>query len=95
MWGRMSDIIDVLLHRKPVKILLSIGRGNNQKYASLISKEANCTYSHTVKILNLFHEKGLIYFEKEGRRKIVKLTPKGNDLFITLELLVDKLEKLE
>ncbi|MFH7882226.1 MAG: hypothetical protein QW140_00710 [Candidatus Aenigmatarchaeota archaeon] len=34
---------------KPVKLVLSLKRGT--KYATILSKEVDCTYSHTVKLL--------------------------------------------
>ncbi len=63
---------------KPVRMLTALKVG--PKYATIIAKETDCTYSHTVKILDLFKDCGLVDFEKKGRIKIVKLTDLGNDV---------------
>ena len=50
------------------------------KYATQVSKSVDCTYSHTVKVLDQFKKLGLVEFEKKGRIKIVKLTDSGLDI---------------
>lgn len=82
-----SNIMDLLLHRKPTGILLSLN-GSEGKYASILSKENDCTYTHTLKILTEMKEFGLVEFKKEGRIKEVKLTPLGEDIAHELEGLV-------
>ncbi len=90
----MTDLFHVLLHGKPVRILLSLKRSNKSKYASILSREAHCTYSHTVKILNAFEEAGLVEFRKEGRKKLIMLTDQGEDIATTLEELHTQLDEL-
>jgi len=82
----------LFLRSKPVKMLVSL-RGR-PKYATILSKEADCTYSHTVKILDVFNELKLVEFEKRGRIKIVKLTDTGESVARLLEALISKLSKL-
>jgi len=69
----------IFLHSKPVKMLTML-RGDGLKYATQVSKSVDCTYSHTVKILEMFRKMGLVTFEKKGRVKIIKLTADGQDL---------------
>jgi len=68
---------DIFLHEKPVKILVGLKANNNISYASTLAKAADCTYSHTVKILEYFKKIGLVVFEKKGRVKYIKLTKAG------------------
>jgi len=82
----------LFLRAKPVKMLISLR--SRPKYATILSKEADCTYSHTVKILDVFNELKLVEFEKRGRIKIVKLTDTGEGVARLLEALVSKLSKL-
>ena len=89
----MKDLKKVFLHLKPAKILVGLKRGKKPKYASILSKEADCTYSHTVKILNTLEEHGLIEFEKQGRRKIINLTEEGEDMAYDMESLLRKIER--
>ncbi len=74
-------------------MLISLKEG--PKYATVISKEVDCTYSHTVKLLELFKDFGLVDFEKKGRIKIVKLTDIGDDLARNVDGVLVKLSKLK
>ena len=74
-------------------MLVSLREG--PKYATVISKEVDCTYSHTVKLLELFKDFGLVDFEKKGRIKIIKLTDIGDDLARNVDIVLVKLSKLK
>ncbi len=88
-----QHIMRLLMHEKPVGIILGL-KGTEGKYASILAKETDCTYTHTLKILDIFHKYGLVEFEKEGRIKRVVLTEKGGDIAHELEGLVRHLEKV-
>ncbi len=83
----------LFLRSKPVKLLISLKNG--PKYATILSKEVDCTYSHTVKLLDQFKNFGLVEFEKKGRIKIIKLTDDGEDLAHSVEGSLMKLSKLK
>jgi len=91
--AKPKDISKLFLREKPVKMLMSLKRG--AKYATIISKEVDCTYSHTVKLLDQFQIAGLVDFEKKGRIKMVKLTSDGEDLAHAIEGAVIKLSKIK
>ncbi|MBI2547033.1 MAG: hypothetical protein HYW23_01145 [Candidatus Aenigmarchaeota archaeon] len=78
---------------KPVKMLTALKVG--PKYATIIAKETDCTYSHTVKILDLFNDYGLVDFEKKGRIKIVKLTEFGDEVAKGMDTILTKLSKVK
>lgn len=65
------------------------------KYATILSKEIDVTYSHTVKLLDQFKNFGLVEFEKKGRIKVVKLTEEGQDLAHAFETAWSKLMKIK
>ena len=69
----------LFLHPKPVKMLTSLNKEDIQ-YATQVSKVVDCTYSHTVKVLDMFKRLGLVVFEKKGRIKLVRLTEDGQDI---------------
>jgi DNA-binding MarR family transcriptional regulator len=83
----------LFLRPKPVKMLISLKVG--PKYATVIAKEVDCTYSHTVKLLDLFKELALVDFEKKGRIKIVKLTELGEDIAKGMDIVITKLARLK
>ncbi len=83
----------LFLRVKPVRMLSSLKGG--PKYATILSKEVDCTYSHTVKLLDLFKDYGLVDFDKKGRIKMVRLTDTGEDLCGSVENLLIKLTRIK
>jgi len=83
----------LFLRPKPVRIIVTLREG--PKYATIIAKEVDCTYSHTVKLLDLFKILGLVDFEKKGRIKIVKLTEVGEDLARAMDSVLVKLGRMK
>jgi len=90
---KKDDLTSLFLRSKPVKILASLKEG--PKYATILSKTVDCTYSHTVKLLNQFKEFGLVTFDKKGRIKTVELTKDGQDLAHAVEGVLMKLTRLK
>lgn len=74
----------LFLHEKPVKMLISL-KNERAKYTTQVSKDVDCTYSHTVKVLDLFKKLGLVSFDKKGRIKHVKLTRDGDEIALAFE----------
>ena len=91
-----SILEELFLREKPARILLGMKtQKDNQVYATLLSKEADCTYSHTIKILNMFRKLGIVKFEKKGRIKTVTLTSDGWDVAQNLETMLKKFGTIE
>lgn len=88
-----SSLARLFLRYKPVKIIESLKKG--PRYATQISKEVDCTYSHTVKLLDDFKESGLVDFKKQGRIKIIELTKDGEDLAHSIEGVLMKLSRIK
>lgn len=77
----MEDSLqEFFVNVKSAKILVSLSNPTVDNYASEISSEVDCTYSHTVRILQKFEKEGLVTTNKEGRKKMVELTSDGEDL---------------
>lgn len=96
MAEQKTDILrDIFLREKPSKILLGLKTAKESVYATILSKEADCTYSHTIKILNLFKDMGIVRFEKKGRIKRVMLTDDGWDIAHNLEAMIKKFTQIE
>ncbi|MCK5333367.1 MAG: winged helix-turn-helix transcriptional regulator [Candidatus Aenigmarchaeota archaeon] len=86
---------ELFLHDKPVKILMGLSSNGSKSYASVLAKTADCTYSHTVKILDMFKKLGLVQFEKSGRVKHIKLTGTGEDVAQDLASITRRFTKIE
>ncbi len=93
--NKTSIMQDIFLREKPSKILLGMKTAKESVYATILSKEADCTYSHTIKILNLFKKLGIVRFEKKGRIKRVMLTDDGWDIAHNLEAMIKKFNQIE
>ncbi|MFC2143324.1 hypothetical protein ACFLQN_02905 [Candidatus Aenigmatarchaeota archaeon] len=90
----MSEIEKLFLRKKPVRLLLKVNIGSS-KYVSVLAKEVDCTYSHTVKLLEVFKDAGLVEFEKQGRIKYVKLTKDGQELASLFESVLRKFASID
>jgi predicted transcriptional regulator len=84
------------MRKKPVRLLMNLRFGDKtKKYVSVLAKETDCTYSHTVKLLDHLKSFGLIDFKKEGRVKFITLTKDGNDLSEAFENVLKKITNLK
>ena len=85
---------EVFFRTKPAKMLVLLNSAGSKKYASVIAKGVDCTYSHTVRILQMFRKKGLVQFVKKGRLKEIMLTETGKKLAELIEKAMKMLESL-
>ena len=90
----MEKLADLLLHEKPVKMLITL-RNNTNNYATTLAKAADCTYSHTMKIIDMFERKGLVESEKSGRIRYLKLTKLGEEIAAIVDELVRIIKKVD
>ena len=90
-----NDFKDLFFKFKPVEMLVFLKRGMGPKYATQVSKGVDCTYSHTIKVLEKFKELGLVIFKKKGRIKMIQLTPDGEDIAHDFEGLTRKFERVK
>ena len=81
----MKDNFDLFFRRKPALMLVALKKNTRMRYGSVLAKEIDCTYSHSVKILQTLEELKLVDFEKRGRIKVIKLTKKGQDVADAIE----------
>ncbi len=89
-----NELVNLILHEKPSKIILGLRYAGGKTYPAMLSKFADCTYAHTVKILDILEKYQIIKFEKDGRIKNVILTEKGEEIGFLLEQIHRKLVKI-
>lgn len=75
-----EELESFFINEKPVKILVNINSGFTDNYASALSSQVDATYSHTVRILHQLEDFNLIESKKDGRKKVVELTPTGEEI---------------
>ena len=78
-------MFEVFFRKKPAMILVALKRDSKNKYGSILAKEVDCTYSHTVKILQEMEKAKLVSFEKQGRIKTISLTENGTRIAENIE----------
>jgi len=94
MHSAKSKLENLFMRKKPVELIVSLRTEKKRKYVSTLAKKTDCTYSHTVKLLNFFKELGLVKFDKMGRVKFVELTQEGNNLAEKMEDLLRAFSKI-
>ena len=87
----IKDMRDLFFRKKPIELLLALNTEEKKKYVSVLSREINCTYSHTLKLLSIFEKFGLVKLDKISRVKFVELTEDGKDLALQLQAALRKM----
>lgn len=92
---KTNKLKEIFLRDKPAEMLVLLKKGNNPKYATQLSKGVDCTYSHTIKVLESFRRLGLVEFDKKGRVKLINLTSDGQEVAHNLEGLIQKFSRID
>lgn len=79
----------MFLQEKPAKCLLLLRRSEDPMYASIIAREVDTTYAHTLRILSKLARLGFASFKPAGRIKLVELTEVGEAAAVRLATFVD------
>ncbi len=87
-------LTSVFFKEKPARALAALVKKDREWYASMLSKEIDCTYPHLINTLATFEEAGLITTEEQGRINVIRLTEAGEDLAHDLEGVLRRLERL-
>ncbi len=88
-----SKIYTAFVREKPVELLIFLNNAKGPVYSSILAKNADCTYSHVVKVLKEMEKNGLVIFNKKGRLKLLSLTNKGKELAEAFEKVRNLLNK--
>ncbi|MFH1421043.1 MAG: MarR family winged helix-turn-helix transcriptional regulator [Candidatus Aenigmatarchaeota archaeon] len=76
-----TNVEELFFRKKPIKLFLAMAKGENSSmFVSILAKKTDCTYSHTVKLLEQFRQMGYVTFEKKGRVKYITLTDDGKKM---------------
>lgn len=89
---RKKNLENVFLREKPAKSLLLLKKAEGLIYASIITKEIDTTYAHTLNVLSKLAELELVTFEEVGRIKLVRLTELGAGVADVLETFTDMMD---
>lgn len=84
-------LYEKILRKKPTQILLLLRDSTKTWNASQLARETNTSYVHVTKTLAEYERAGLVYSNREGRIKILKLTEQGSMVAGLLEEIVKTL----
>jgi DNA-binding MarR family transcriptional regulator len=84
------ELEEMFLRKKPARLLVHIKQAHPEAYASNLAKRIDCTYAHTVKLLQKMQDHKLVEFNRDGRVKYISLTEAGNALANDFENLLFK-----
>ena len=90
-----KKVYSYFLREKPSMMLIKLMDKSKPRYPSIIAKEVDCTYAHTVRVLQEMERFKLIEFKKQGRRKIITLTKQGKEIAEILTKLVNTFKSLK
>jgi DNA-binding MarR family transcriptional regulator len=78
---------DIFFQEKGKKILLAL-TGAEKKYVTEIAKDIDGTYAHTFNLVKEMEKQEIVASTKEGRTKLITLTPKGRNLAENLKSFI-------
>lgn len=81
---------NVFLRPKPCKVIVLL-KDSNTKYISELAKESGATYVHTTKLLRKLEENEIVTIEQNGKKRMVKLTEKGNKIASALNEVMNSI----
>jgi DNA-binding MarR family transcriptional regulator len=70
-------IFSTIFRTKPGLVMMELWKNEGRSYSSKLAKQADCTYSHIVKIINRLEKAKIITSIKDGRIRKIELTEKG------------------
>jgi len=70
---------DVFVRSKPCRMLVIL-KEDGAKHISEIARESNATYVHTTKLVRELEKEGIVTIEKNGKKRMVKLTGEGTKI---------------
>jgi DNA-binding MarR family transcriptional regulator len=93
--SKKNELHHFFLRKKPVMILINLAKDAKKRYASVLAKEVDCTYSHTVRVINILKKNGLVDFSRDGRTKTIQLTSAGKEIAESLSKTVNLFDKID
>lgn len=70
---------NLLFHIKPVSLLVLLLHDKVWNVSSL-ARESNQSYVYAVEVVKIFEEEGIVNSNSKGKRRIIKLTEKGEKI---------------
>jgi len=85
---------DVFLRSKPCRMLVVL-KEDGAKHISEIARASSATYVHTTKLVRELEKEGIVTIEKNGKKRMVKLTDEGIKIAGLVADLMAAFEKIK
>jgi len=72
-------LFEIILHPKPSK-LLTLLLQDKQWYTAALARESGQSYVYATELIKSFEKAGIVSVSSPGRRKLMKLTEKGEKI---------------
>jgi predicted transcriptional regulator len=79
-----KDLKTLIFHTKPVSVLTLLTQ-EKKWYISELARESKQTYVYATKIVKLLEKNNIVTITREKKKKIVKLTEKGEKIAKMIE----------
>jgi len=77
-------VSEVILHPKPSNLLLLLLQ-DKQWHTAALARDSGQSYVYATELIKIFEKSGVISVSSSGRRRVVKLTEKGEHLAHSIE----------
>ncbi len=74
-----KQVVDIILHLKPAKLLVLLLQ-DKQWHTSGLARETVQSYVYATKTVQEFEKAGIILISIKGKKRIIKLTEKGEKI---------------
>lgn len=82
----------LILRDKPSKIFIALKDPNTQWYLSKIAKNTGTTYMFVTHLISNLQKSGFVTLETKGKKRMIKLTEKGEKVANLLEEIKKQFE---
>ena len=74
---KMGSTIDILIRKKPAKLMALLSNKDRKWYTANLAKESGMTYAYTKRIIEQLEKNGLVSIERVGKYSVVIPTQEG------------------
>ena len=80
-------MFEVFVKKKPCSVLCRLKDADTSWYLSKIAKETDTTYVYVTRLVSSLEKKGYLVVESRGKKRMVRLTEKGQSVANAIEEL--------
>ena len=87
-------MLNVISKPKAILVFYYLKVYEKNIYKSKLAKHLDCSMNHAVNLINRLEKEELIFFDTKGRKQIIHLTAKGNEVAERVLKLLELLNEI-